>query len=68
MSLTQVGKALWARKLSQETCLLQSREPTGDGLALACIKINMVIRLCFISRSLPQGRELFYYEEASEIF
>lgn len=39
MSLTQVGKALWAMKLSQETCLLQSRGPTGDGLALACIKI-----------------------------
>ena len=60
MSLTQVGKALWAMKLSQETCLLQSRGPTGDGLALAYIKIDMVIRLCFIYRSLPLWRELFY--------
>ena len=62
MSLTQVGKALWAMKLSQETCLLQSRVPTGDRLALACIKINMLIRYCncLINRSLPQCRELFY--------
>lgn len=29
---TEVGKALWAKKLSQETCLLRNREPTGDRL------------------------------------
>lgn len=32
MSLTQVGKALWAMKLSQETCLLRNLGLTGDRL------------------------------------
>ena len=52
MSLTQVGKALRAMKLSQETCLLRSSEPTGDRLALVCVN-NFWLHLHFVN--LPQG-------------
>ena len=45
MSLTQVGKALWAMKLSQETCLLRSRGPTGD--RLACVR-NLIENKCIL--------------------
>lgn len=53
MSLTQVGKALRAMKLSQETCLLRSLEPTGDRLALVCVNINFWLHLHLVN--LPQG-------------
>ena len=53
MSLTQVGKALRAMKLSQETCLLRSLEPTGDRLALVCVNIEFWLQLHFVN--LPQG-------------
>lgn len=43
MSLTKVGKALTTMKLSQETCLLRSRKPTGDGLAFVRLKYVYVI-------------------------
>ena len=47
MSLTQVGKALRAMKLSQETCLLRSLEPTGDRLALVCVNIEFLAAAAF---------------------
>ena len=59
MSLTQVGKALWAAKLSQETCLLRSHGPTGDGLAFARTKSNIEAERCSAYRSLPRCREIF---------
>ena len=53
MSLTQVGKALRAMKLSQETCLLRSSKPTGDRLALVCVNIEFGCNLHVMN--LPQG-------------
>ena len=58
MSLTQVGKALRAMKLSQETCLLRSLEPTGDRLALVCVNIEFLAASAF---SESPARELFSY-------
>lgn len=58
MSLTQVGKALRAMKLSQETCLLRSSEPTGDRLALVCVNIEFLVASAFCE---SPARELFSY-------
>ena len=58
MSLTQVGKALRAMKLSQETCLLRSLEPTGDRLALVCVNIEFFAAAAFCE---SPARELFSY-------
>lgn len=58
MSLTQVGKALRAMKLSQETCLLRSLEPTGDRLALVCVNIEFLAAAAFGE---SPAREIFSY-------
>lgn len=58
MSLTQVGKALRAMKLSQETCLLRSSEPTGDRLALVCVNIEFLAASAFCE---SPARELFSF-------
>ena len=47
MSLTQVGKTLWAAKLSQETCLLRSLKSTGDRLAFA--RVNLIKQRSFVA-------------------
>lgn len=47
MSLTQVGKALRAMKLSQETCLLRSRVPTGDRLAFVRLNYKSLAAVLF---------------------
>ena len=65
MSLTQVGKALRAMKLSQETCLLRSLEPTGDRLALVCVNIEFLAAAAFCE---SPARELFLFLAFISIF
>ena len=63
MSLTQVGKALRAMKLSQETCLLRSLEPTGDRLALVCVNIEFLAAAAFGESPV---REIFSFRHNAE--